>query len=56
MWFVDFMVSVFIFLIYLLLIISLLCVSVFNIYLLPITVPLMMLFTIVWGESLRGFH
>jgi hypothetical protein len=30
-------------------------VSAFNIYLLPITVPLMMLFTIVWDESLRSF-
>lgn len=56
MWFVDFMVSVFIFLIYLLLIISLLSVSVFNIYLLPITVPLMLLLTVIWDESLRSFH
>lgn len=56
MWFVDFMVSVFIFLIYLLLIISLICVSVFNIYLLPITVPLMVLFTIGWDKSLRNLY
>jgi len=53
MWFLDFMFSIFIFLTYLLLIISLLCVTVFNVYLLPITVPLMTLLTVLWDENLR---
>jgi hypothetical protein len=55
MWFVDFMINVLIFLLYLFIIISLLVVNIFNIYLLPITVPLIILFTIVWKETLRNF-
>ena len=55
MWFVDFMINVLIFLLYLFIIISLLVVNMFNIYLLPITVPLMLLLTVIWDESLRSF-